>query len=48
MPSRGGGGAMPLGADGRWCEAIVIKKSWCEANKTCSVMSRQDGMIKAI
>ena len=22
----------------RWCDAIVIMKSWCEANKCCSVM----------
>jgi len=44
------GGAMPsLGSvrfRRRWCDAIVMMESWCEANKCCGAMPQDvDGVV---
>lgn len=29
----------------RWCDAIAIMNSWCEVNKSCSMMLWQEGVM---
>jgi hypothetical protein len=54
MSLRGDNGAMPSSrgesARGRqwWCDAIVFMKSWCEVNKCCGEMPRQDVVMASV
>jgi hypothetical protein len=54
MPLRDDDGAMPSSrvesARGRqrWCDAIVVMKSWCEANNCCGEMPRQDVVMASV